>query len=161
MVFLIAMLPATMIGIYVNAVLLALAFFPARAAYVCARDGERAQMGNAVFWSVTKTTLFFVVPAWGLFLAILGSEGGHGDGGGMMSKSMGLGLLFFVGCLGLMFVWAVALCVTLFAVLIARNLPPKAAAVIIFGSIAFVPILGTSILAAEGARTQMERSFHR
>jgi hypothetical protein len=149
------MLPATLITLYVNAVMFALGLFPARAAYVCARDGERVQMGRAVFWSVTKTTVFFVVPAWALFLAILGS--GAKSGAGMMPTSMGLVVLFFAGCLVLTFVWAVALCLTLFAVLIARNLPALGAALIVFASISFVPMLGMSIFAAEQARTEMQR----
>jgi hypothetical protein len=136
---------------------LLLAGFAAIAAVTAIQDGERAKVGEVVFWSLTKTSIFLGVPALIGFLVFLNSQSTGDGGGGIMSRNMGLFVLFFLGSLGLLVLWVGGIIVGFVGAALARNLPPLAAGAVVFGAVCFAPVAAAGMVALSMADSKREQ----
>ena len=119
-------------------------------------EGDAAGLGTRVFRSVSKTTVFLGVPTLIGMLALLASES-RGDGGGIMSRDMGLFVLFLVGALALLFLWCGAVAMGFLGVALARRLRPGVGALTVFLCVSAGPLFMATIATVQNHQQKMRR----
>ena len=90
------------------------------------------ELGNAIFRSVTKTTVFIGLPTVIGFLVFLNADASGSGSGGMMSRNMGLFILFMIGAFGLAAVWVGTLVMGFIGAAVARRMQPLVGAAVVF-----------------------------
>lgn len=141
------------IGVY----FLLLAGFAAITTARALEEEDRAGLALRVFASLTKTTVFLGLPALIAVLIFLNSESAPGQGSGIMSKDMGLFVLFLVGALGLFALWVGAITLGFIGAAVTRNLRPMVGAGVIFLFIAGAPLFTALTTAASVAQQKASR----
>lgn len=152
--------PGTLFGLMGTVYLTLLGGFAAIAATTAAQEGDRQGLPMRVFWSITKTTCFLGVPMLLAVIVLLASES-PGNGGGIMSRNMGLFVMTLFGMLGLLAVWVGTVVMGLLGAAVARNLPALAAGATVFAFCAGGIPLMLSLFKAqqlEDARKQAQRN---
>lgn len=105
-------------------------------------DGDVAGLSGRVFWALTKTTLFAGFPALLGVLWLLNADAqAHGGSSGIMSRGMGLTVLFVFGALGLVGTWVSAITLGFIGALVVRQLRPLPGALVMLGFISGAPVL--------------------
>lgn len=149
--------PSTILAAAAAGFFLIVAVFAAKTAHTAIALDERQQLPMLLFWSITKTVWIFG-PL--LFIGVIGfflSDAPRGDTGGIMSRQMGVLVLAVGALLALALFWASAITLGFIAGAIARNLPIRVAAAVVFGTLLLSPLLCTGI-AMSGKASQQRRS---
>ena len=145
-------------GLLISVYFLLLAGFAAIAAASALEEGDGAGLAKRVFWSITRTTIFLGVPGLIGVLVFLSSDAGHGSGdNGIMSKNMGLFVLFFAGMLGLFALWVGSITLGFLGAALARNLRPMVGAALFFFLISGAPLLMIGVTAVTAAQNERLR----
>jgi hypothetical protein len=129
------------LGMVVGAYFFVLGAFAAWTVMRALSDGDGARLAGRVYLTLTKTTFFVGFPALLGALLLLNAEA-SGDGhSGIMSRGMGLTVLFAIGALGLLGAWVSAITLGLVGSLVVKNLAPLPAALVMFGFVSGAPVL--------------------
>ncbi len=134
-----------------------LAGFAAITTATALEEGDSAGLARRVFWSLTKTTLFLGFPGLIGLLMFLSSESGAGSDSGIMSKNMGLFVMFFFGSLGLLALWVGSITLGFLGAAVTRNLRPTVAAGVLFVLVSGAPLLVIASTALAAAQNQRAR----
>lgn len=147
--------PEELIVAVVVALLAAIPIFPSRAAYLAVASERREQVGNVVFWSVTKTTFVLGMFAMLFVLSVLSSDAPQGAANsGIMSRDMGLAVLLLLGAVALTFLWLGEILAGFVGTIIAKNLSARAAAAVVFASLSWAPVIAVGLWLSAIARSR-------
>lgn len=130
--------------------------FAAITAAQALEEGDGAGLGMRVFRSLTKTTLFLGVPTLIAVIALLAHES-RGGGGGIMSRDLGLFVLFFAGLLGLLVLWTGSITMGFVGAAVARNLSPWGGALAIFLFVGGAPVLMSAVTSFHAHQRELRR----
>lgn len=140
----------------IGAYFLLLAGFAAITAAQALEEDDGAGLPMRVFWSLTKTTLFLGLPMLIGVLIFMNSEAKGGDSG-IMSKGMGLFVLFLLGALGLLGLWIASITMGFLGAALTRNMQPMVGAAVLFFFISGAPLLMIGVAATTAAQRQQVR----
>lgn len=119
------------LGSAANVYLMLIAAFAARTAWVAVQQDDRENLSSRVGSSVTLANLVLGLPALLGFLSLLLHESKPGAGG-IMSREMGVCILFVIGLVGVLAVWFATFVMGKVGAAIARNVDAVAAAAVVF-----------------------------
>lgn len=119
------------IGTAVSVYVTLIAGFAAITASTAIEEDDRENLPRRVGRSVTKTSLALGVPALLAFLYLLLSESKPGSAG-IMSRELGVCILFVIGLAGVFGVWLGTFVMGLLGGAVAKNLGALPAALVVF-----------------------------
>ena len=130
-------------GLIGGAYFFVLGAFAAWTAMRAVSEEDAEGLSGRVFRSLTKTTLCCGLPALLSVLWFLNDDARARGGGdsGIMSRGMGLTVLFVVGALGLLGTWVGAITLGFIGSAVVKTLRPLPAALVMLGFISGAPVL--------------------
>lgn len=151
--------PGSMMAFGCAAYFLLLGGFAALATARALEEGDAEGLARRVFVSLTRTTFLLGLPGLIAFLAFLNSES-RGQGGGIMSRDMGLFVLFVLGFLGLFAIWTAAITMGFVASLAVKTMKPRIGAAVMVAFLAAAPSLAAMTYARASWETEQRRLHH-